>query len=54
MAAPEMASKGPQKSFIECSAFTWQTSPNLKETPVIVIVMVKKVAATDQPRPCAQ
>lgn len=54
IAAPEIARSGPQKSFIECAAFTWHTSPNLNETPVIVIVIVKNVAAIDHPKPCAQ
>lgn len=54
VAAPDIASRGPQKSFIECLELTWQTSPNRKETPVTVIVAVKKAATTDQPRICAK
>lgn len=54
IAEPAMANRGPQKSAIELAELTWQTSPNRKDTPVMVIVIVKKVAATDQPKPCAQ
>jgi len=48
-AAMLIPSNGPQKSPIELFELTWHVSPNRNDTPVIVIVTVKRTAAMPHP-----